>query len=108
YLRLADLLRATLPDDPRSPPGPFADAVTALLPSVRGLLGAGVAGVADRTRCLELAFRLHRYWASTNVAEGRYWLDRLLRSRGDEGDEWAGYATYALGYLGYWAGEDLD
>jgi tetratricopeptide (TPR) repeat protein len=55
-----------------------------------------------------VAFRLHRYWASTNVAEGRYWLDRLLGCRGDEGEEWAGYATYALGYLGYWAGEDLD
>jgi predicted ATPase/DNA-binding SARP family transcriptional activator len=108
YRRLADLVRAALPEDPRSPPGPFADAVTALLPSVRGLLGAGVAGTADRARCLELAFRLHRYWASTNVAEGRYWLHRLLACRGDEGEEWAGYATYALGYLGYWAGEDLD
>ena len=96
-----------LPDDPRSPPAPFADAITALSPSVRGLLGAGVTGTADRTRCLELAFRLHRYWASTNVGEGCFWLARLLESRGDEGEEWAGYATYALGYLNYWAGDDL-
>ncbi len=107
YGRLTDLVRGVLPDDPRSPPAPFADAVTALLPSVRGLLGAGVTGVADRSRCLELAFRLHRYWASTNVGEGCFWLSRLLEARGDEGEEWAGYATYALGYLNYWAGEDL-
>jgi predicted ATPase/DNA-binding SARP family transcriptional activator len=106
YGRLSDLVRAALPDDPRSPPAPFADAVTGLLPSVRGLLGAGVSGTADRARCLELAFRLHRYWAATNVGEGRFWLARLLESRGDEGEEWAGYATYALGYLEYWAGED--
>jgi predicted ATPase len=108
YRRLADLLQATLPEDPRSPPAPFADAVTALLPSVRGLLGAGVSGEADRGRCLELAFRLHRYWASTNVGEGCFWLGRLLESRDGEGEEWAGYATYALGYLNYWAGEDLN
>ncbi|MFZ2013306.1 MAG: BTAD domain-containing putative transcriptional regulator, partial [Nocardioides sp.] len=108
YGRLADLLQSVLPDDPRSPPPPFADAVTALLPSVRGLLGAGVTGVADQSRCLELAFRLHRYWASTNVGEGCFWLARLLDSRGEEGEEWAGYATYALGYLNYWSGDDLD
>ncbi|HEX3930967.1 MAG TPA: BTAD domain-containing putative transcriptional regulator [Nocardioides sp.] len=106
YLRLADLVQSTLPDDPRSPPAPFAESVSALLPSVRGLLGAGVAGTADRTRCLEVAFRLHRYWAATNVGEGRFWLSRLLADRGDEDEQWAGYATYALGYLNYWAGED--
>lgn len=108
YGRLADLVQSVLPEDPRSPPAPFADAVTVLLPSVRGLLGAGVTGVADRSRCLELAFRLHRYWASTNVGEGCFWLARLLDTRGPEGEQWAGYATYALGYLNYWAGEDLD
>jgi tetratricopeptide (TPR) repeat protein len=66
-----------------------------------------VAGEAEHSRGLELAFRLHRYWASTNVAEGCFWLARLLETRGDDGEEWAGYATYALGYLNYWAGEDL-
>jgi predicted ATPase/DNA-binding SARP family transcriptional activator len=105
--RLADLVQAVLPDDPRSPPAPFANAVTALLPSVRGLLGAAVTGSADRSRCLEIAFRLHRYWASTNVGEGCFWLARLLECRGDEAEDWAGYATYALGYLDYWAGSDL-
>jgi predicted ATPase/DNA-binding SARP family transcriptional activator len=105
--RLADLVQAVLPEDPRSPPAPFADDVTALLPSIRGLLGAGITGTADRARCLELAFRLHRYWASTDVAEGRYWLGRLLECGEQGGEEWVGYATYALGYLGYWAGEDL-
>ncbi|MGA8245716.1 MAG: hypothetical protein WB797_02335, partial [Nocardioides sp.] len=105
--RLADLVRSLLPDDPRSPPGPFTEAVTALLPSVRGLLGAGVQGHANGTRCLELAFRLHRYWAATNVGEGCYWLSRLLDAQGRAGDDWTAYATYGLGYLSYWAGDDL-
>ena len=105
--RLLDLCFRLLPDDPRSPPGPFADAVTAMLPSVRGLLAGGVSGRVDSTRTLELAFRLHRYWASTNVGEGRYWLERLIAAHGGDGDEWTAYATYALGYLDYWAGEDL-
>jgi DNA-binding SARP family transcriptional activator/predicted ATPase len=105
--RLLDLFGSLLPDDPRSPPGPFVDAVTDLLPSLRGLLGAGVNDKADGTRCLELAFRLHRYWAATNVGEGCYWLARLIERQGREGDDWTAYATYALGYLNYWAGDDL-
>ena len=40
--------------------------------------GLPLAGRADVGRCLELAFRLHRYFAATNVAEGRFWLGRLL------------------------------
>lgn len=102
-IRLGDLVRSLLPDDPRSPPAPFADAVTALLGSVRALLAAGVSGRVDRDRALEIAFRLHRYWAATNVNEGRYWLGELLAECDGDG-EWTGYAEYALGYLHYWAG----
>ena len=29
-------------------------------------------------RALEIAFRLHRYWATTSISEGRFWLSRLL------------------------------
>ena len=105
--RLLDLCFSLLPDDPRSPPGPFAESVTAMLPSVRGLLAAAVSGRGDGTRTLELAFRLHRYWAATNVGEGRYWLERLMAADDADASDFTAYATYALGYLDYWAGEDL-
>jgi tetratricopeptide (TPR) repeat protein len=49
---------------------------------------------------------LHRYWAATNVAEGRYWLSRLLASGAET--EWTPYATYAMGYLDYWSGDTAD
>jgi predicted ATPase/DNA-binding SARP family transcriptional activator len=103
YDRLADAIRAMLPADAREPPAPFTDAITDMLGSVRSLLRAGLGGRADAGRCLELAFRLHRYWAATSVAEGRFWLARLLGAQPDA--EWAPYATYALGYLDYWSGD---
>lgn len=106
YARLADAVRDLLPDDARQPPAPFAADVTAVLGSLRSLFGAGLSGRADRDRCLELAFRLHRYWAATSVAEGRFWLARLLAVADDS--PWRRYATYALGYLGYWAGDTAD
>jgi predicted ATPase/DNA-binding SARP family transcriptional activator len=111
YHRLADAVRALLPDDPRDPPAPFTDEISAMLDSIRSLFTAGLDGRADAERCLELAFRLHRYWAATTVAEGRFWLSRLLSgapvTSGDPAAEngWRRYATYALGYLGYWAGD---
>ena len=101
--RLADALRAVLPDDARETPAPFRDAVTDMLGSVRSLFGAAATGSADHDRCLELAFRLHRYWAATNVAEGRYWLAHLLAA--GVASEWTPYATYAMGYLTYWSGD---
>jgi tetratricopeptide (TPR) repeat protein len=67
------------------------------------MLSAAVEGRLPRERGLEIAFRLHRYWAATNVAEGRYWLSRLLTDAPDEG--WTAHATYALGYLSYWSGD---
>jgi predicted ATPase len=101
--RLADAVRSLLPDDPREAPAPFAADVTAVLGCVRSLFAAALPGSADRERCLELAFRLHRYWASTSVSEGRFWLTRLLEVAGDS--SWRRHATYALGYLSYWAGD---
>jgi predicted ATPase len=101
--RLADALRALLPDDAREPPAPFAADVSAVLGCVRSQFGAALSGHADWERCLELAFRLHRYWAATSVAEGRFWLGRLLDVARDSA--WRRYATYALGYLSYWAGD---
>jgi predicted ATPase len=101
--RLASAIRAVLPDDARAAPAPFEPDVSAMLGSVRSLFAAGLAGCADVGRCRELAFRLHRYFAATDVSEGRFWLDRLLAARPD--DEWTPYATFALGYLSYWSGD---
>jgi predicted ATPase/DNA-binding SARP family transcriptional activator len=101
--RLADAVRVALPADARETPAPYREAVTDMLGSVRSLFGAAINGHADRDHCLELAFRLHRYWAATNVAEGRYWLSRLLAD--DTRSEWTPYATYAMGYLDYWSGD---
>jgi predicted ATPase/DNA-binding SARP family transcriptional activator len=101
--RLLDALCALLPTDAQRPPSPYAADVSSVLGSVRSVFGAALAGRADRDRCLELAFRLHRYWAATSVAEGRFWLSGLLGAAGPS--RWRRYATYALGYLGYWAGD---
>jgi predicted ATPase len=105
YQRLADAVRRRLPADARAAPGAFRDEVTAILGSVRSLFAAGLTGRADTGYCQELAFRLHRYFATTSLHEGRFWLDRLLAA-GPSGP-WAPYATYALGYLSYWAGDTV-
>jgi predicted ATPase/DNA-binding SARP family transcriptional activator len=101
--RLAAAILAILPGEAQDPPGPFQDAITSILGSVRSLLAAGLSGRASGTECVELAFRLHRYWAASNVAEGRFWLSRLLARYPDT--HWSAYATYALGYLDYWSGD---
>ena len=103
YGRLADAIRSRLPEDARAAPGPFAADVTDVLSSVRSLFAAALAGRADLERCRELAFRLHRYFANTSVAEGRFWLGRLIAA-GASTDS-SPYAMYALGYLSYWAGD---
>jgi predicted ATPase/DNA-binding SARP family transcriptional activator len=103
FERVADALRAALPADAREALAPYREAVTDMLGSVRSLFGAAIDGHADRDRSLELAFRLHRYWAATNVAEGRYWLSRLLSESARSA--WTPYATYAMGYLDYWSGD---
>jgi tetratricopeptide (TPR) repeat protein len=101
--RLAGAIRAVLPEDARDPPGAYQDVLTGMLGSVRSLLAAGLSGRAEGAGCVELAFRLHRYWAATNVAEGRFWLSRLLARYPET--SWSPYATYALGYLDYWSGD---
>ncbi|MEO6821065.1 MAG: BTAD domain-containing putative transcriptional regulator [Candidatus Nanopelagicales bacterium] len=106
FARLAEAVRAVLPDDAREPPAPYQGAVSDMLGAVRSLFSAGLSGRADGGRCLELAFRLHRYWAASNVAEGRLWLSRLLLAHPDT--DWSPYATYALGYLDYWSGNTDD
>jgi len=103
YRRLADAVRGLLPDDPSTPPAGYASSVTVALDSVRSLLAAGIDGRADRDAVLEIAFRLHRYWAATSIGEGRFWLGRLLADGGE--GPWTAYAQYALGYLSYWAGD---
>ena len=101
--RLAGAIGAIVPAEARTAPGPYLDAVDEVLPSVRLLIGAAIDGRLDRDRGLELCFRLHRYWAATNVTEGRFWLSRLLADEPQA--PWAAHARYALGYLGYWSGD---
>jgi predicted ATPase len=106
YERLADALRSRLPEDARSAPAPFRAEIASMAGSVRSLFGAAFDGRADLDRCQELAFRLHRYFATTSVDEGRFWLARLLAHQPP--GKWTPYATYALGYLGYWSGDTAD
>jgi predicted ATPase/DNA-binding SARP family transcriptional activator len=101
--RLADAVSGVIPADPRAQPGPYLSAIGEILPAVRSLLGAAVDGDLGADRGLELCFRLHRYWAASNVAEGRFWLSRLLAA--SPPTPWTAYAMYALGYLSYWSGD---
>lgn len=101
--RLADAVSAVLPAEAKAPPGPHLDAITEIIPAVRSVLGAATDGALDPRRGLDIAFRMHRYWAATNVAEGRFWLSRLLA--GAPPGPGTAHATYALGYLAYWAGD---
>jgi predicted ATPase/DNA-binding SARP family transcriptional activator len=101
--RLADAVSAMLPAEAKAPPGPYLDAISEVIAAVRTVLGAATDGVLPPGRGLDIAFRLHRYWAATNVAEGRFWLSRLVA--GASPGPATAYATYALGYLSYWAGD---
>ncbi len=103
---LAAAARAVLPEDARAAPAQFQDQISDMLGSIRSLFGAALDGRADAGKCLELAFRLHRYFAATNVAEGRFWLGRLLAV--EPAHKWTPYATYALGYLSYWSGDTVN
>lgn len=100
---LARGLRHLLPDDARTPPAGYRDAATEASDAFRTVFGAALQGSIPRQTGLELAFRLHRYWAVTSLAEGRYWLTLLLD--GAEDGEWNSFALFASGYLAYWAGE---
>jgi len=100
---LAGGLRKLLPDDARTPPAGYRDAATEASDAFRTVFAAALSGALPRQIGLELAFRLHRYWAVTSLAEGRYWLTLLLEDA-DEGP-WNALALFASGYLAYWAGE---
>jgi predicted ATPase/DNA-binding SARP family transcriptional activator len=101
--RLFDAVCGIIPDDPRAAPTPHLDTIGEVLPEIRSLLGAAIDGLLARDRGLELSFRLHRYWAASNVAEGRFWLSRLLAAVPPS--TWTAHAAYALGYLSYWSGD---
>ena len=103
FARLAGAIRQLLPDDPKAAPNSFADKISEVSGSVRSLLAAAVDGRVEREQGLEIAFRLHRYWAATNVSEGIFWFARLL----EQADEtpWTGLANFAHGYLSYWTGD---
>ncbi|SDO64418.1 Predicted ATPase [Nakamurella panacisegetis] len=101
--RLADTIRSLLPDNATATPTGFADAIAELGGSVRSLLAAAVDGCVNRERGLEIAFRLHRYWAATNVSEGIFWLSRLLEHAPET--PWTGLANFAHGFLSYWTGD---
>ncbi len=100
--RLADAIRALLPDEAWTAPSSFEQAITEVQGSVRSLLSAALSGDIHREVGLEIAFRLHRYWAATSVTEGHFWLARLLDGHNDSTS--GSYASYAAGYLSYWAG----
>ncbi len=103
---LGELARAVAevpPADATAPPGPFRQSLDAARDAVRTVLAAAADGRIDRQFGVHLAFRLHRYWASTAVAEGRYWFDRLLDGAVDGPD--TSLARFAAGYLAYWAGD---
>lgn len=105
--RLADVVMSIVPADPSTPPEPFLEPIGEVLAQIRSLLAAAIDGRLTVGTGLELAFRLHRYWAATNVAEGRFWLSRLLASAPRDLDEptLPAHAAYALGYLSYWSGD---
>jgi tetratricopeptide (TPR) repeat protein len=113
--RLVDAVSAIVPADAKAPPGPYLETISEVIAAVRSVLGAAADGTCELGRGLDLAFRLHRYWAATNVAEGRFWLSRLLADApgapgapdglGSPGSPGTAHATYALGYLSYWAGD---
>ncbi len=101
--RLGAALTGLLPQDPKASPMPFAQALTEVTGCLRSYLEACVDGPLPREAGLEFAFRLHRYWAARSIAEGRYWLGRLLDQA--RPGRWAALATFAYGYLVYWAGQ---
>jgi tetratricopeptide (TPR) repeat protein len=102
--RLAAAVLAIVPAEPSAPPEPYLGPVGEVLPQVRSLLAAAIDGRLNAGTGLELGFRLHRYWAATNVAEGRFWLSRLLAAVAPASSGQA-HAAYALGYLSYWSGD---
>ncbi len=90
------------PSDATAPPGEFAPALSTASDAFRTVFGAVDAGI-DRDAALDLAFRLHRFWSTTGLAEGRHWYHRLLDGAGVT--ESASLCRFASGWLAYWAGD---
>ncbi len=105
--RLAAAVLAIVPADPGAAAEPYLEPVGEVLPQIRSLLDAAIDGRSELAVGLELGFKLHRYWAATNVAEGRFWLSRLLAAvdADSAGSREQAHAAYALGYLSYWSGD---
>ncbi len=106
FSRLARAIGQILPADARVSPASYSSEISSIAPAVRSLLTACAVGLFDPTTGLDIAFRLHRYWAVTDVAEGRLWLRALLD--GNRRSPGVGQAMFAAGYLGYWAGDTQD
>ncbi|OFE18669.1 hypothetical protein BA895_00160 [Humibacillus sp. DSM 29435] len=105
-LHVLSAVLSWLPDDPGAAPDTYQQQVSEVMPTLRKVLAVGVAGETDVEVCLELAFRLHRFWAVAGVTEGRYWLARLVDTlQPGQASRWGPYARWALGYLCYWLGE---
>jgi len=101
YQRLADAIVTMLPASPNAPPQ--IDAIRAVIPAVRGLFEAALAGEAGTDQALRIGSWLHRYWAATGADEGIWWLTRLVAAA-DERSPHRGLAEFGLGYLLVWAG----
>ncbi|MEO7123872.1 MAG: BTAD domain-containing putative transcriptional regulator, partial [Lacisediminihabitans sp.] len=100
YEGLADALDGIAPADATSPPADYRDSIDDAGDGFRTLFRAAAEGEADLPSALNIAYRLHRYWTVSRMAEGRYWLHRLL-AVAPEGQATA-RARFAAGYLGYW------
>ncbi len=100
YDGLADALDAIAPADATASPAAFKDSIDDAGDGFRTYFRAAVSGEADLPRALDLGYRLHRYWTISRMAEGRFWLGRLLAAA-PKGPATA-RARFAAGYLGYW------
>ncbi|MEO6533391.1 MAG: hypothetical protein ABIO06_07435 [Pseudolysinimonas sp.] len=103
YDGLAEALDHIAPKDATASPTSYRDAIDDASDGFRTLFAASARGEADLTRALDLAYRLHRYWTLTRMAEGRYWLRQLLA--GAPLGLTTAHARFAAGYLGYWAAD---
>jgi DNA-binding SARP family transcriptional activator/tetratricopeptide (TPR) repeat protein len=77
------------------------------LPDVRRLLQFGIDDDAGLEPALGLAAALVVYWWSNRIAEGRGWLDALLRRSSGQPSVNRQLALNAAGFLDYYVGDTL-